>query len=67
MPPTSDKTASWPWKASFRLSWDSYFARMTFTPSGKVEVEPWRERTVVLNEESLRKAFKMEGPRLPLA
>jgi hypothetical protein len=40
---------------------------MTLTPEGKVEFDPWRERTVVLKEDSLRKAFKMEGPRLPPA
>jgi hypothetical protein len=40
---------------------------MTLTPVGKVELEPWRERTVVLKEGSLRKAFRIDGPRLPLA
>jgi hypothetical protein len=37
------------------------------TPEGKVEVEPSRERMVVLKEDSLRKASRTEGPRLPPA
>jgi hypothetical protein len=40
---------------------------MTLTPEGKVVDEPSRERTLVLNEDSLRKAFNIVGPRLPPA
>jgi hypothetical protein len=39
---------------------------MTLTLGGKVLLEPSRERTVTLKEES-RKAESMVGPRLPVA
>ena len=32
-----------------------------------MDCELWRERTLVLKEDSLRKASKTEGPRLPPA
>jgi hypothetical protein len=40
---------------------------MTLTSDGKADLDPSRERTVVLKEDSLRKAFRTEGPKLPPA
>ena len=61
-----ETTASMPVRASVNESMEEKSTALTVTVGGKVDLEVWRVRTVTSNLAS-RRAWRMAGPRLPVA